>query len=69
MPIGQPAIPVPSDSPLNNPVTQAVVDEQKSIEGRLTVLERAGDTTTEMLRQIKWLYDNLPGGPFTYPPP
>lgn len=67
MGIGDPAIPVDSDTPVNNPTPQAVVDTQNRIDNRLKVLERTGDA--ELFRQIKWLYDNLPGGPYPYPPP
>lgn len=67
MPIGTPADPVASDVELNNPVPKAVIDTQKGIDSRLTVLERSGNA--ELVRQIRWLYDNLPGGPYPYPPP
>lgn len=67
MPIGVPADPVASDVELNNPVPHAVIDKQRSIDDRLTVLERTA--SAELVRQIRWLYDNLPGGPYPYPPP
>lgn len=67
MGIGDPATPVASVTELNNPVPQVVADQQKTTDKRLIVLERAGNS--ELVRQIKWLYDNLPGGPYPYPPP
>lgn len=69
MGIGDPAVPVAGETLLNNPVPQAVSDLQKGTDKRLIVLERAGTGSDELVRQIKWLYDNLPGGPYTYPPP
>lgn len=64
MPIGVPADPVDSDVEINNPVPRAPIDELKEIRDRLTVLERSGNT--EIVRQIRWLYDFLGE---TYPPP
>lgn len=67
MGIGDPATPVASTTGANNPTPQAVVDQQKTIDERLKVLERT--SSAELVRQIRWLYDNLPGGPYPYPPP
>lgn len=68
MGIGDPAIPVSSAEEINSPIPQDETNQQKRLDIRLTVVERA-DTNTEQDRQIKWLYDNLPGGPYPYPPP
>jgi hypothetical protein len=67
MGIGDPATPVDSDVEINSPTPLTGNDQQKRQGDRLTVIERAGKE--EIFRQIKWLYDNLPGGPYTYPPP
>ena len=64
MGIGDPATPVGSGVEINNPVTQAVIDQQKGTDRRLVVLERAGNT--DLIYQVRWLYDFL-GEP--YPPP
>lgn len=67
MGIGDPATPVDSTTEVNNPTPRAVIDQQKRIGDRLTVLERKG--SAELFRQIEWLYDNASGGPYPYPPP
>lgn len=67
MGIGDAPLPVASDVEINNPVPQVTVDKTRKLDTRLTVLERSG--TAELARQIEWLYDNLPGGPYPYPPP
>lgn len=67
MGVGDLAVPVASDVEVNNPVPKAEIDEQKAINERLRVQERSGNA--ELVRQIRWLYENLPGGPYTYPPP
>lgn len=67
MGIGDAPLPVASDTEINNPVPQVTVDTTKKLDTRLTVLERSGNA--ELVRQIRWLYDNLPGGPYPYPPP
>ena len=67
MGVGDPPLPVASTVQVNQPVPQVTVDKTKKLDTRLTVLERTGNT--ELARQIFWLYDNLPGGPYPYPPP
>lgn len=67
MGIGDVPLPVGSGVEPNNPVPPTGVDARNRIDDRLRVLERAG--FVEVLRQIEWLYENLPGGPYPYPPP
>lgn len=67
MGIGDPASPVSSDVEVGNPVPKADHDTQTAINERLRVLERSGNT--DLVAQIRWLYENLPGGPYPYPPP
>lgn len=67
MGLGDPPTPVGSDVPANNPVPSQGTDAHDRVDDRLTVLERSANT--EVIRQIRWLYDNLPGGPYPYPPP
>lgn len=67
MGIGDPPLPVDSDTEVNNPVPRSGDDSHNKVDDRLTVLERSANT--ELVRQIRWLYDNLPGGPYPYPPP
>jgi hypothetical protein len=67
MGIGDAPLPVDSDTEINNPVPQVTVDKARKLDNRLTVLERSGNS--ELVRQIRWLYENLPGGPYPYPPP
>jgi len=67
MGIGDAPLPVASATEINNPVPQVTVDKTQKLDTRLTVLERSGNS--ELVRQIRWLYENLPGGPYPYPPP
>ena len=67
MGIGDAPLPVASATEINNPVPQVTVDKTNKLDTRLTVLERSGNS--ELVRQIRWLYENLPGGPYPYPPP
>ena len=41
MSVGDPPIAVPNDTESNNPTPQSVLDDQKRVADRLTVLERA----------------------------
>lgn len=67
MGIGDLPLSVDSETGVNNPVTRTGEDGLNRTDARLTVLERAGNA--ELVRQIRWLYENLPGGPYPYPPP
>lgn len=64
MGLGDAPTPVGSGIEVNNPTGQTSLDTQRKIDGRLTVLERAG--LSELARQIKWLFDFLGQ---SYPPP
>lgn len=41
MSVGDAPIPVPSETESNNPTPQSVLDDQRRVADRLTVLERA----------------------------
>lgn len=64
MGIGDVPLPVASNVEPNNPVPATGDDPVNKVGDRVTVLERAGNT--ELVRQVRWLYDFLGQ---TYPPP
>lgn len=67
MGIGDLPLPVDSDTEINNPVPRSGDDNHNRVDDRLTVYERSGNA--ELVRQIRWLYENASGGPYPYPPP
>lgn len=67
MGIGDPTLPVDDSTPANNPVPRSGDDTTKSLEERVSTLERSGNA--ELAAAVRWLFENATGGPYPYPPP
>lgn len=64
MGIGDAPLPVASDAEVNNPVPPITRDSIRKVDERVKTLELS--LNPEIIRQIKFLYDNLV---LPYPPP
>lgn len=64
MALGDPATPIDSDVELNNPAQRIALDELRATKEQIETLQRS--LNTEVIRQIKHLYDLLSE---PYPPP